>query len=276
MKITKQDLEKIGRFTKKEMSPDELYVFSLILCDNDIDRDGEKFTADSLEKLASLIIGKTGIFDHNMSSKDQIARIFDAKVTRAENRLTADGEPYVFLSAKAYMLKNEKNRDLISEIEAGIKKETSVGCSVKSIKCSVCGRDIRSGACAHKKGEIYDGKKCCHLLCDPEDAYEWSFVAVPAQRNAGIVKAFTPAAVADRELEEYRAELKSGVISNAASLIPQTGRELINKICNSLPLAELRELRNSLKKDAERNSPLCIQLASPEKAEKETNSEYII
>ncbi|MBQ6543221.1 MAG: hypothetical protein IJL77_02430, partial [Clostridia bacterium] len=110
MKITKQDLEKIGRFTKKEMSPDELYVFSLILCDNDIDRDGEKFTADSLEKLASLIIGKTGIFDHNMSSKDQIARIFDAKVTRAENRLTADGETYVFLSAKAYMLKNEKNR----------------------------------------------------------------------------------------------------------------------------------------------------------------------
>lgn len=46
--------------------------------------------------------------------------------------------------------------------------------------------------CGHKKGRRYqkDGKKtlCVHELDDATDAYEWSFVAVPAQRCAGVVK----------------------------------------------------------------------------------------
>ncbi|MGN1081060.1 MAG: hypothetical protein ACI4QV_03110, partial [Acutalibacteraceae bacterium] len=37
-----------------------------------------------------------------------------------------------------------------------------------------------------------NGKKvlCYHTLKDPADAYEWSFVAVPAQRKAGVTKSF--------------------------------------------------------------------------------------
>ena len=30
------------------------------------------------------------------------------------------------------------------------------------------------------------------MLDDPYDAYEWSFVAVPAQREAGVIKMYTP------------------------------------------------------------------------------------
>ena len=73
-----------------------------------------------------------------------------------------------------------------AQIEGGIKKEVSVGCSVERCVCSICGEDINT--CAHKKGEVYGGKVCCAELVNAQDAYEWSFVAVPAQPRAGVLK----------------------------------------------------------------------------------------
>ena len=183
-----EELELIGQFARKEMNRDELYTFSLILCDNEIDRDNEKFTVSALHVLAKLFVGKTGIFDHNMRSKDQTARIYSAEVVTDETRTTADGEVYTYVRAKAYMVRTEKNKDLIAEIDAGIKKETSVGCCVREISCSICGKNIKTQGCEHQKGKSYGGKLCCYLLSEPSDAYEWSFVAVPAQKNAGVIK----------------------------------------------------------------------------------------
>ena len=40
-------------------------------------------------------------------------------------------------------------------------------------------------------GQRYDGKLCFTELQGAEDAYEWSFVAVPAQRGAGVLKTFS-------------------------------------------------------------------------------------
>ena len=45
------------------------------------------------------------------------------------------------------------------------------------------------GTCAHRKGAVYDGETCLAVLSEPLDAYEFSFVAVPAQRAAGVTKA---------------------------------------------------------------------------------------
>lgn len=70
------DLEAIGAFTRRAFAPEELYVFSVVLCNNDVDRDHEKFTRQALEKLGALFVGKTGIFDHSMKSGDQAARIY--------------------------------------------------------------------------------------------------------------------------------------------------------------------------------------------------------
>ena len=44
------------------------------------------------------------------------------------------------------------------------------------------------GRCPRKKLEIIGGKVCHTVLDQPSDAYEWSFVAVPSQRAAGVVK----------------------------------------------------------------------------------------
>ena len=61
--LTKDDLAEINRFTVKELKSDEVYSFNVILCDNEIDRDGERFSADALAQLAKRFVGVTGIFD---------------------------------------------------------------------------------------------------------------------------------------------------------------------------------------------------------------------
>lgn len=182
------DLEAIGAFTRRAFAPEELYVFSVVLCNNDVDRDHEKFTRRALEELGALFVGKTGIFDHSMKSGDQAARIYATAVVPVPGRKTADGEDLVTLQAKAYMVRTPGNAELITQIDGGIKKEVSVSCAMGSAVCSLCGADRRSGGCSHVPGRSYDGKVAFTVLSDATDAYEWSFVAVPAQREAGVVK----------------------------------------------------------------------------------------
>lgn len=186
--ITLEDLELISKFTRKKPSASELYTFTLTLCDNEIDRDNERFSLKALEELRGLFVGVTGIFDHSMKSCDQTARVYDTYLQTDSSRKTEAGEQYTALKAKCYMLRTPKNQELIDDIELGIKKEVSVSCSVSKKLCSVCGEDIRSSRCSHLPGEKIHGKTCHAVLDEPTDAYEWSFVAVPAQKNAGVTK----------------------------------------------------------------------------------------
>ena len=188
---TNEDLAKIQQFSRRELLPEEIYVFNVDLCNNDVDRDFEKFSVETLKQMAELFVGKTGIFDHSMKSADQTARIFDAFVERVNGKKTADGEDFYSLKAKAYMLNNEENKSLIDSIEAGIKKEVSVSCSVDKAYCSICHTDRKRAACEHRKGKMYGDRLCFNILTDATDAYEFSFVAVPAQREAGVTKSFS-------------------------------------------------------------------------------------
>ena len=184
------DMAQINALAKREMTPEEVYTFSVRLCDNEIDRDGERFDEQTLRELAALFVGKSGIFDHCWSARGQTARIYRAEVCREEGRTTAAGDGYCYVKAMAYMPRTEGNQELIEEIEAGIKKEVSVGCRVRAAVCSVCG--AARGECEHVHGKRYDGRLCYTELRGAEDAYEWSFVAVPAQREAGVMKRLSP------------------------------------------------------------------------------------
>lgn len=186
-----QQLEKINKFTRRELTADEVYVFSVILCDNDIDRDGERFSDKALEELQMLFIGKTGIFDHDPRTSNQSARIFDTELVEDGSRTTKNGEPYKYLKASVYMVRTDKNRNMIAEIDGGIKKEVSISCTASQRICSICGCDKNKASCAHVKGKMYGNKLCHTVLGGITDAYEWSFVAVPAQVNAGVTKHFS-------------------------------------------------------------------------------------
>jgi len=184
------ELRDINRLAKRELAADEVFTFDVRLCDNRVDRDHERFTTGALRALAELFYGKTGIFDHAWSSNGQKARIYRAEVVTDETETPSCGEAYAYLKASAYMLRTEGNDELIREIEGGIKKEVSVGCGVRPGRCSICGEEQGSRTCAHVRGREYGGKLCFAEVGEVTDAYEWSFVAVPAQRDAGVLKRF--------------------------------------------------------------------------------------
>ena len=87
------------------------------------------------------------------------------------------------------MVRTAGAADTIAAIDGGILRECSVGCAVEHVNCSICGADQRKTLCEHWPGREYDGQLCHFDLDGAADAYEVSLVAVPAQPEAGVVKA---------------------------------------------------------------------------------------
>ncbi len=207
--ISEDELGLINRYTKRAFSAEEIYVFSVVLCDNEIDRDFECFDSSALDTLAKLYAGKSGILDHDPTAKNQTARIYKCEVEAVAGRKTSYGAPYRRIKAKAYLPRSEKNSEIILALDSGIKKEVSVGCSMGKSICSICGAETRGGSCSHIKGRRYGGKLCYAVLSEPRDAYEWSFVAVPAQREAGVIKAFNGSMKGEKNMEDIFKKLGS-------------------------------------------------------------------
>lgn len=244
-------LEKLNRFTRRELSADEVYIFPVTLCDNEIDRDNERFSRAALDTLAEKFIGVTGIFDHDPKGENQTARLFAAEVVE-EDRENSIGEKYAYLKGYAYMVRTASNADLIREIDGGIKKEISVSCAAERQVCSVCGADRRVKACRHVKGRMYDGKRCFFTLEDVSDAYEWSFVAVPAQVRAGVTKKFEeetkePASEEKPSDEDTRRVLEERVYAALAAKDPKgSAKTVFDRVKDKLDNAELEELCREL------------------------------
>ena len=191
--VTDEELRKINKFTLTPLKTEEVFTFKLIMGDNELDdRNYEPFNLNALKDLQKLYIGKTMIKDHRRTADNQIARVYDTELQQDSSKTTGAGELYTKLIAKCYMVKTEKNADLISEIKAGIKKEVSTSCRPKHAFCSICGVDNMKNYCSHYWGKEYEtqnGKKICYFTLDgAKEAYEVSFVAVPAQPRAGTTK----------------------------------------------------------------------------------------
>lgn len=188
--VNEKELNKINKMTLEPLKADDVFVFKVAMCDNAIDRDFEVFPLKTLNKLKSLFVGKTMIKDHRRSADNQIARIYDTELIASSTEVTEKGEVYTKLVGHCYMLNSEANKGFIDEIKAGIKKEVSVSLKTTKAVCSICGKDNVKDYCNHWWGKEYDGQTCHFSLEDPTDAYELSFVAVPAQPKAGTLKAY--------------------------------------------------------------------------------------
>jgi len=307
--VSAEELELINTYTRRTLTADEVYVFTVVLCDNDVDRDGERFTVESLFALEKLFVGKTGIFDHDPSAKNQTARIISCKVENIASRVTATGDEYFCLKARAYLPRTEGNAELIAALDSGIVKEVSVGCAVGKILCSICGEEI--GLCPHLKGETYGGKLCCGELSDPYDAYEWSFVAVPAQKNAGVTKTAygkendmegimkklsrgQSATFSDRDCKKlleyintlkqsakdgvyYRDSLTSEVLRLSAAVQPGISRETMESVTKGMTVAQLKEFKTAFEKQRAEIIPIAPQLYTEKKSTKsDINGQYHI
>ena len=192
--VTEAELNAINKYALEPLTADEVFTFSAILCDNAVDRQYEQFSAKALDELRKLFVGRTVIKDHLARADNQVARIYATELVDTGKTLPG-GAPYLQLKAHCYMVRTESNKDLITEIKAGIKKEGSVGFRAASAICSICGTDNAKSYCAHWPGRSYakDGgpQLCIFRLDGVKDAYEFSLVAVPAQRKAGACKCYT-------------------------------------------------------------------------------------
>jgi hypothetical protein len=283
------ELEAISAYARRELTAEEVYTFTVKLCDNEVDRDFERFSTACLEELQPLYVGKSGLMDHAWTAAGQMARIYRTEVVGEPGRTNAAGEPYKYLKGWAYMLRTAETEPLIEAIEGGIVRETSVGCAVKYRTCSICGEEH----CAHVPGETYDGQLCHTVLHGASDAYEWSFVAVPAQREAGVLKSkrlrdfvessrgkgYLPelealekrARAGDELLERERRE-----ICRLSLLWDEAMAPSVKKAAAHMDVQELMALRQSLeKKLAERFPPVC-QLPGRDSEVRFDGEDYLI
>ena len=277
---TAEQLAAINAQAKAQLTAEQVYVFSLRLCDDQVDRDFERFDTQALGELAKLFIGKTGILDHQWSAGNQVARIFQAEVVR-ENRVS-------YIKAWAYIRRGGRGEEFIADIEAGILKEVSVGCAMGMAVCSICGGEY--GQCGHRKGEHYDGQLCCAILREPMDAYEFSFVAVPAQREAGVLKGRGHGRSLKELADEFGAQGEYRTMYQQAQLGRQYAKQLqddVVRLCLSLELGvaepvlrsvfgavtgeDLLAVKTALEERLAESMPLMTQLGLGRRREKVEN-----
>lgn len=164
--------EKLNEFTRRNFTEEEVYIFPITLCDNIVDRDNERFSANALEEMRSMFLGVTGIIDDH---RECIAKIFHTEIITEDREIITD-EDYTVLKAYAFMIRNADNADIIKQIESGEKKEVSISCCAEKHICSICETDKIKNSCDHIKGKYYNGKKCYITLNNITDVYEWAFV----------------------------------------------------------------------------------------------------
>lgn len=180
--LNEEELALINQQTLRPLGAGEVFTFRLAACDNQVDRDFERFTEATLEELALKYVGRPVLRDHNWSAAAQTARVYAGSVEPGEE------EGVRRLVLRCYMPRSEQTAPTIAAIESGILRECSVGLAVKRALCSICGANQRETLCKHIQGREYDGQVCHMDLDGAADAYEVSMVAVPAQPAAGVIK----------------------------------------------------------------------------------------
>ena len=139
-----------------------------------------------------------------------------------------------------------------------------MGCSVGRGVCSICGAE---GGCRHVRGQAYDGKLCFTELRNPTDAYEWSFVAVPAQRGAGVLKRFGQEEEQTARLRreaalgrKYLSALRREVVRLAMLADDRLDGGVFAKAAERMEEPELLAMRDAYAAQAARRFPAAPQL----------------
>ena len=169
-----------------------------------------------------------------------------------------------------------------------------MGCAMGRAVCSICGSEY--GSCGHVKGEHYDGQLCVAILKEPMDAYEFSFVAVPAQPNAGVLKALGTGNRTLKELaEQFGAQSEYRALFKEAQLGREYKKQMamdVVRLCLSLDLGveeptlraitekagaeELMKLKEALEKRLAESMPMVTQLGGSFKKTEEFESGFMI
>ena len=148
----------IKTLASADLKQEDIFVYPVRLCDNKVDSANEFFSEKSLNELAELFVGMPGIYNHDWKDAREIhSRIYKTEVIEEDNG-------YKYLLGYAYTTDDA----VIKGIKEGMLKEVSVG--------------FETGKVSEPDA---DGVSCIETVTR---AFEYSFVTVPCQANARVLK----------------------------------------------------------------------------------------
>ena len=154
--VTDADLAQINRFTLKPLTADDVAVFGMDLCNDQIDRHHSRFPHEELTRINEMIVGKPLMQLHQTSERQPSGTFFQSHIYKQSGRRAAvDGAAWS-VRPDSYILR-EGNEELIRNIEGGVYRGTSIGFSFERPECSICESDLRE--CSHWPGEEYDDQQ---------------------------------------------------------------------------------------------------------------------
>jgi len=187
---TEEQLAKINKLAKRQLSADEVFVFSGksagdMLIPN-------RFTRISKELLQVMVDdakkGVSFMLNHNWRNWGGIQGIPYGKVFDGEIKASTEIDEAVELHLSKYIFRDDEVTDgisanaLIKKIETGILSDTSISFSTDTMVCSICGMNYFGGKCSHYRGvkyEMADGTtKTCTVTAMPPS------IIIPYNNNA--------------------------------------------------------------------------------------------
>lgn len=196
----------VNRYALRTLNPEEYAVFTLDLCNNQIDRHFSRFPEEELARINGLVPGRPLMERHDLRGSLPRGRFFRSALHR-------DGD-VVSVRPEVYVLRTAENSDFILNIEGGVYRETSIGFSFQTPECSVCAKDLRT--CDHVPGREYGGAPCHFVMRGILEVAEGSVVSAGSQ-GTGFVRENRGQPVMDA-LGEARAACRGRTGKHAASL----------------------------------------------------------
>jgi len=169
----------VSRFALRELREEEFAVFTLDLCNNQVDKHHSRFPEGELEKIGRMVPGRPLMERHDVRGSLPRGMFF-------RSRLHRDGET-LSVRPDVYVLRTDENRDFILNIEGGVYRETSIGFAFGLPECSVCGKDMRT--CDHVPGQSYGDERCHYVMRDVLEVIEGSVVSSGSQGTGFVSQA---------------------------------------------------------------------------------------
>ncbi len=169
-------MDDVNRFALRPLTDSEFAVFSLDLCNDQIDRHFSRFPREELETINALVPGRPLMERHDLQGSLPRGTFFRSRVHSVDDKISVRPDVYV--------LRTEGNADFILNIEGGVYRETSIGFAFQTPECSICSKDLRT--CDHVPGRTYGGAQCHYVMCGVLDVIEGSVVPAGSQGTAFV------------------------------------------------------------------------------------------
>ena len=164
-------VKEVNAFALRPLAAEELAVFTLDLCHNQVDRHFSRFPDEELDVINAMTPGRPLMERHDLRGSLPRGTFFRSAVHREGEKKTVRPEVYV--------LRTRENEDFILNIEGGVYRETSIGFSFELPECSICGKDLRT--CDHVPGRSYGDAQCHYIMRNVLEVIEGSVVPSGSQ-----------------------------------------------------------------------------------------------